>query len=144
MKTIIQPLAKSILSVLTPITLTLVFPSVLRAQLVPITLTSASFNQDLVAESGSNPVTKTTAALDGASGNNILYSVAFQTSNSATITSGGLPNNGKIANDGDSWQLAGYNSNNAAFFGPQSSASSQTLHLSTGGQYSEISLLDAA
>jgi hypothetical protein len=144
MKTILQPCAKSILSVLTPITLTLVFPSVLRAQLVPITLTSASFNQDLVAESGSNPVSKTTAVLDGASGNNVFYSESFQLLNSITITSGGLPANGTITNGSDSWQLASFSSNNTLLFGPQSSASSQTIYLKTPGQYSEVSLLDAA
>jgi hypothetical protein len=144
MKTNLKPRAKSILSVLTPITLTLVFPSMLRAQLVPIALTSASFNQDLVAEAGSNPVTKTTAALDGASGNNILYSQSFELLNILTLTSGGLPNNGTITSGINSWQLASYSSNNAAFFGPQSSTSSQTIYLSTTGQYSKVSLLDAA
>jgi hypothetical protein len=113
------------------------------AQLVPITLTAASFNQDLVAESGSNPQTVTTAALDG-SGNNIFYSLAFVAANSSVITSGGLPNNGVFTSGANSWQMTAYTGNNALFFGPESTTSSQSMHLSTPGQYSEISLLDAA
>ena len=114
-----------------------------HAQLTPITLTAASFNQDLVAESGSNPQTVTTAALDG-SGNNIFYSLAFVTANSSVITSGGLPNNGTFTSGPDSWKMAAYTGNNALFFGPEGATSTQSMHLSTPGQYSEISLLDAA
>ena len=114
-----------------------------HAQLVPITLTAASFNQDLVAESGSNPQTVTTAALDGG-GNNIFYSLAFVAANSPVITSGGLPNNGVFTSGSDSWKLAAYTGNNALYFGPESTTSTQSMYLSTPGQYSEISLLDAA
>jgi hypothetical protein len=114
-----------------------------HAQLVPITLTAASFNQDLVAESGSNPQTVTTAALDG-SGNNIFYSLAFVAANSSVITSGGLPNNGTFTSGPDSWKMAAFTGNNALFFGPESATSTQSMYLSTPGQYAEISLLDAA
>ena len=114
-----------------------------HAQLTPITLTAASFNQDLVAESGSNPQTVTTAALDGG-GNNIFYSLAFVAANSPVITSGGLPNNGVFTSGSDSWKLAAYTGNNALYFGPESTTSTQSMYLSTPGQYSEISLLDAA
>jgi hypothetical protein len=114
-----------------------------HAQLVPISLTAASYNQDMVAESGSNPQTVTTAALDG-SGNNILYSVAFQAANSSVLTSGGMPNNGVFTSGENSWLLTSYTGNNALFFGPQSVTSTASMTLSTPGQYSEISLLDAA
>ena len=114
-----------------------------HAQLVPITLTAASFNQDLVAESGSNPQTVTTAALDGG-GNNIFYSLAFAAANSSIITSGGLPNNGTFTSGSDSWKMAAYTGNNALYFGQESTTSTQSMYLSTPGQYSEISLLDAA
>jgi hypothetical protein len=113
-----------------------------HAQLVPITLTAASFNQDLVAESGSNPQTVTTAALDGG-GNNIFYSLAFAAAN-PVITSGGLPNNGVFTSGSNSWQMAAYTGNNALYFGQESTTSTQSMYLSTPGQYSEISLLDAA
>lgn len=113
------------------------------SQLTPITLTSSSFNYDLIAESGNNPQTVTTAALDG-SGNNILYSANFKSVNSSTITSGGLPNSGTLTNSGNSWQLASYSSNNALLFKPQSSVSSGTLTLATPAQFAQISLLDAA
>lgn len=113
------------------------------AQLTPLTLTAASFNQDLVAESGSNPQAVTTAALDGG-GNNIFYSLGFAAINSTVITSGGLPNNGTFASGPDNWQMASYTGNNALFFGPESATSTQSMTLSTPGQYSEISLLDAA
>ena len=114
-----------------------------HAQLTPITLTAASFNQDLVAESGSNPQTVTTAALDGG-GNNIFYSLAFAAANSSVITSGGLPNNGTFTSGSDSWKMAAYTGNNALYFGQESTTSTQSMYLSTPGQYSEISLLDAA
>jgi hypothetical protein len=114
-----------------------------HAQLTPITLTAGSYNADLVAESGHNPQTVTTAALDG-SGNNILYSVGFQTANSSALTSGGMPNSGLFTSGTNSWQLTSYNGNNALFFGPQSATSTATMHLSTPGQYATISLLAAA
>jgi len=114
-----------------------------HAQLTPIGLTAASFNQDLVAESGSNPQTVTTAALDGG-GNNIFYSLAFVAANSSVITSGGLPNNGVFTSGSNSWQMAAYTGNNALYFGQESTTSTQSMYLSTPGQYSEISLLDAA
>jgi hypothetical protein len=113
-----------------------------QAQLTPITLTAASFNQDLVAESGSNPQAVTTAALDGG-GNNIFYSLGFAAIN-PVITSGGLPNNGVFTSGVNSWQMAAFTGNNALFFGPQSTTSTQSMILSTPGQYTEISLLDAA
>jgi hypothetical protein len=119
------------------------FISPAYAQLTSIQLNASSYNNDLIAESGSNPQTVTSAALDG-SGNNILYSLAFRTANSTTITSGGLPNNGTITSSGNTWQLASYSSNNALFFGPQSAVTSSTLTLTTQSPYSEISLLDAA
>gem|GEM_PF-4116390 len=114
-----------------------------HAQLTPIGLTAASFTQDLVAESGSNPQAVTTAALDGG-GNNIFYSLGFAAINSTIITSGGLPNNGVFTSGVNSWQMAAYTGNNALFFGPESVVSTQSMYLSTPGQYSEISLLDAA
>jgi hypothetical protein len=114
-----------------------------HAQLIPIGLTAASFNQDMVAESGSNPQAVTTAALDG-SGNNIFYSLAFAAANSSVITSGGLPNNGAFTSGSNSWQMAAYTGNNALYFGQESTTSTQSIYLSTPGQYSEISLLDAA
>jgi len=116
---------------------------VANAQLTPISLTAASFNQDLVAESGSNPQAVTTAALDGG-GNNIFYSLGFAAINSTVITSGGLPNSGTFTSGSNSWQMAAYTGNNALFFGAQGTTSTQSMNLSTPGQYSEISLLDAA
>lgn len=120
---------------------TLILPA--YGQLAPITLTPSSYNADLIAESGSNPQSVTTAALDG-SGNNILYSVAFKTANSSTITSGGLPNNGTITSSGNTWQLNSYSSNNALFFAPQNASSSAKLIVSSPAAYSQISLLAAA
>jgi hypothetical protein len=116
---------------------------VANAQLTPISLTAASFTQDLVAESGSNPQAVTTAALDGG-GNNIFYSLGFAAINSTVITSGGMPNNGVFTSGANSWQMAAYTGNNALFFVAQSATSTQSMTLSTPGQYSEISLLDAA
>jgi len=116
--------------------------SPVQAQLTTIALNPSSFNNDLIAESGSNPQTATTAALDG-SGNNVLYSLAFRTTNNV-ITSGGLPDNGTITSAGNTWQLASYSSNNALYFGPQSAVSSSTMTLTTPSPYSEISLLSAA
>jgi hypothetical protein len=113
------------------------------AQLVPLPLTAASFNQDLVAESGSNPTTVTSAAMDGG-GNNIFYSLAFAAANSSVLTSGGLPNNGVITNGSNTWQLQSYSANNALFFAPQSATSTQSMFLSSPAQFSQISLLDAA
>jgi hypothetical protein len=114
-----------------------------HAQLTPITLTAASYNQDLVAESGSNPQAVTTAAVD-TGGNNIFYSVAFRTANSSTITSGGLPNNGKFTNGVDTWQMVSYTGNNCMFFAAQGSAITHSMFLATPGKYTELSLLDCA
>jgi hypothetical protein len=114
-----------------------------HAQLTPITLTAASYNQDLVAESGSNPQAVTTAAVD-TGGNNVFYSVAFRTANSSVITSGGLPNNGTFTNGVDTWQMVSYTGNNAVFFAAQGSALTHAMYLATPGKYTELSFLDCA
>lgn len=113
-------------------------------QLTPVNLTAGSFNNDLVAESGNNPQTVTTAAVDGPSGNYVFYSVAFQTANSSVLTSAGLPNSGTFTSGVNSWQMKSYSSNNALWFGPQSATSSASLSLSTPLAYSQISLLDCS
>src|SRR5579872_1337703 len=112
-------------------------------QLTPITLTSASYNADLVAESGSNPQAVTSAPLDGSSGNNIMYTIGFKTANSV-ITAGGLPNNGIISSSGNQWRMNSFSSNNALLLGPQTSPSTASLYITTPQPFWEISLLDAA
>lgn len=112
-------------------------------QLTPITLTAASYTQDVIAESGSNPNAVTTAAIDGGAAN-IFYSQAFRTANSSVITSGGLPNSGTLTNGANSWQLTAYSSNNALFFPAQTAVSTQSLFISSPAAYSQISLLDVA
>jgi trimeric autotransporter adhesin len=113
-------------------------------QLTAITLNSSSFNADLIAETGHNPQTVTSAPLDGSSGNNILYTIAFKTANSSTITSGGLPDNGILTNSGNSWRLSSYTSNNALLFPPQTAPSTANLTITTPQPFLKISLLDAA
>ena len=113
----------------------------LSAQFSAISLTAASFNADVIADgTGSNPSTVTSTAFDGTA-NNILYSKQFQTSNAATITGGGLPNNGTITSGANTWQLQSFGSNNCLFFAAQSATSLKSLTLTTAGAYTAISLL---
>ena len=112
-------------------------------QYTPVTLTAASYNADIVAESGSNPQAVTSAPVDGSSGNNVFYSVAFKTAN-PVITSGGLPTNGIITNSGNTWRLNAYTSNNALLFPPQTAVSTKTLFINTPTPIWKLSILDVA
>lgn len=113
------------------------------AQLQPVPITVASFNQDIVAEgTGGNPQAVTSIAFDG-SANNVLYTKAFQGANSLFISGGGLPNSGLITNGLDQWQLAAFTGSNVLYFAPQTTASTKSLTLSTAAKFSQLALLAA-
>jgi gliding motility-associated-like protein len=86
------------------------FVSTTNAQFTPIPVTG--FSQDVVAESGPSSMATTTMEMDSPGSNKIMYSTSFATF--AGITAG-LPANGTLVSGGDTYQLAGYNGNNALF-----------------------------
>lgn len=104
----------------------------------PVAVTG--FNNDVVAESGTNATAVTTTVLDLS--NNILYSAAFATANGIIA---GLPNNGVIVNGARSYQLAAYNANNGLFLSANgavpNTAATGTLTLAAPASFSRISLL---
>lgn len=104
------------------------------AQYTPIPLTG--FNQDVVAETGTNAQATTTIEMDAISpSNSVMFSVGFAATNGL---SAGLPNNGTITNGADVYQLAAYNSNNVLFVRRNQSAD---LNLVTPASFAKIRLL---
>jgi len=104
----------------------------------PVAVTG--FNNDVVAESGTSTIAVTSTDLDLSF--NILYTAAFAAANSIT---GGLPNNGAIANGARTYQLAAYNANNGLFLSANgavaNTAAAGTLTLATPANFSRVSLL---
>jgi hypothetical protein len=104
----------------------------------PVNVTG--FNQDVIADTGTNATAVTTCELDLVF--NILYSTAFAATNNLT---GGIPSNGIISNGTYNFQLENYASNNALFMstgGAQpNTLASGTLTLSTPASFSKLSLL---
>lgn len=104
----------------------------------PVAVTG--FNNDVVAETGTNAAALTTTVLDLSS--NILYSAAFATANGLA---GGLPNSGTIVNGTRSYQLAAYNAGNGLFLSANGAVANTlaagTLTLVSPAAFSRISLL---
>jgi len=101
---------------------------------------SSGFNNDGIAESGTNAMAVTSTGLDILE--KVLYSVNFASTN--TI-SGGIPNNGQIANGIHAYQLGDYTSNNCAYLSSGGSATntsaSATLVFTDPDSIAKISLL---
>ncbi|SEW34425.1 gliding motility-associated C-terminal domain-containing protein [Chitinophaga sp. YR573] len=104
----------------------------------PVTVTG--FNQDVVADTGTNATAVTSSELDLVF--NILYSTTFAATNNLA---GGIPANGLISNGGYNFQLENYALNNALFMsvgGTQpNTLPSGTLTLATPASFSKLSLL---
>ncbi|WP_177230494.1 gliding motility-associated C-terminal domain-containing protein [Chitinophaga sp. CF118] len=104
----------------------------------PVAVTG--FNQDVVAEAGTNATAVTSSELDLVF--NILYSTDFATANSIL---GGIPSNGIISNGRYNFQLQDYTLNNSLFLssgGAQpNTVGSGTLTLVTPAAFSQLSLL---
>lgn len=81
----------------------------LPAQYIPIPLTG--FNEDAVAESGPSSLATTSAFLDAAASNKVMYTESFRAF--AGFFGGGLPDNGLIVNGPMTFQLAPYTAPNA-------------------------------
>lgn len=119
----------------------LLFSFFAGAQFIPIPVTG--FNQDAIAESGTNSLAVTTSQIDGpniTSSNNVLYSMSFASTNG--ITGGGLPDAGTLSSStAGSYQLSPYTQNNALFV-PRNQTG--TLTLQTPAAYAKIRLLGFA
>ncbi len=107
---------------------------------VPVAV--SGFNNDAVAESGTNALLQTSTDLDLSA--HVIFSNTFATANGLT---GGLPDNGVVqTSDGThTWQLAPYTGNNALYLSldPKATAAvkSGTLTLNTPADYARVSLL---
>lgn len=100
--------------------------------LLPVNVTSDSFDEDIIANSGQTALASTTEGV----GNAVLFENGFQSNND------GLPVGGNFvsANNSDiTYQLQSYSANNAMML----TAASQTgtLTLQTPGRYSSLSLI---
>jgi gliding motility-associated-like protein len=112
-----------------------VFQFVAKAQpFAPIPITG--LQEDVVAESGTSSLTTTTAILDGASSNKVIYTVAFRTTNG--IGGGGIPDNGTITDAAGTYQLASYTAANATLI-PRNI--NKDITLATAGSYRNLRLL---
>jgi gliding motility-associated-like protein len=101
----------------------------------PVSITG--FNQDVIAESGTSSLTTTTMALDAAiASNKVMYSATFRTN--LAFGGGGLADNGLITDAAGTYQLAGYNGNNALLVQRGSNAD---ITLASPEKYSVIRLL---
>ncbi len=104
----------------------------------PVAVTG--FNNDVVAETGTNATAVTSCLLDLS--NYILYTAAFAAANSIV---GGLPNNGTINNGVRNYQLADYAANNGLFLSQNgavaNTAAAGTLTLVTPATFNRVSLL---
>lgn len=103
---------------------------------VPIT----GFNNDVVAESGTNAMAVTSTDLDLSF--YLLYSASFAAANGI---SGGMTDNGTIVNGNRTYQLAPYNAGNGLYLSAggaiANTAASGTLAITTPASYSKLSLL---
>ena len=103
---------------------------------VPVT----GFNQDVVAEAGTNSTIVTSTGLDLIF--HILYSTDFATANNIA---GGIPSNGIISSGGYNFQLEDYTLNNALYLSSggaePNTVGSGTLTLVSPASFSKISLL---
>lgn len=103
---------------------------------VPIT----GFNNDVIAEAGTNAAAVTTTDIDGTL--HVLYSNTFATTNSIA---GGLPDNGTLVYSNYTWQLAPYTDKNALYISKDPTVVNATLggvlSLATPAAYSNISVL---
>lgn len=116
------------------------YGAALQAQFVPVSVTG--FNQDAVAESGTNSQAVTSLQLDGpptfVGANSVLYTAGFASLNGGTM---GLPNDGSITSTvsgAEVFQLASYSANNALYVFRNEV---KELTLNTPASYSKISLL---
>jgi gliding motility-associated-like protein len=104
----------------------------------PVAVTG--FNNDVVAESGTNAAAVTTTELDLSF--YLLYSSAFAVANGL---SGGMVDNGTVVNGNRTYQLAPYNGNNGLYLSDGgaivNTAASGTLAVTTPAPYSKLSLL---
>lgn len=104
----------------------------------PINITG--FNQDGIAESGTDATAVTTTALDLSS--YIMYSTIFAAINGLT---GGLPTSGTITSGTRTWQLQPYTGNNVLYLSAgglqPNTAAAGTLTLTTPARYSAVNLL---
>jgi hypothetical protein len=109
------------------------------AQILPIDLTSGSFNNDLILAGGADGITNNVQGGGGPSSPGYDYaSATYGAAHGFTGTQ--LPDNGTIASgtgSGAVFQLQPYTQNNAAIV----QGSSVTLTLTTPGKYSDISFL---
>jgi gliding motility-associated-like protein len=104
----------------------------------PINITG--FNQDGIAESGTDATAVTTTALDLSS--YIMYSTIFAAINGLQ---GGLPTNGTIVSGTKTWQLQPYTGNNILYLSAgglqPNTAAWGNLTLNTPARYSVVNLL---
>lgn len=104
----------------------------------PVVITG--FNNDVVAETGTNATAVTSTELDLSF--YLLYSLNFATANGL---SGGMVDNGTIVNGNHTYQLAPYNGNNGLYLSAGgaiiNTTAAGTLALTTPAAYSKLSLL---
>ncbi|HJT74856.1 MAG TPA: hypothetical protein VJ720_12570, partial [Chitinophaga sp.] len=113
--------------------------SVLFAQTYsPVAITG--YNNDIVAETGTNAVATTSTVIDGS--NHVIYTQGFAAANGLT---GGILNTGTYVSGTRTYQMAPYNTSNALYLSAAGNvANSQgvgTLILNTPASYSRLSLL---
>jgi len=104
----------------------------------PINITG--FNQDAIAESGTDATAVTSTALDLSA--NIMYSTLFAAINGL---GGGLPMNGTIVSGTKTWQLQPYTANNVMYLSAAAAQAntmaSGNLTLATPASYKAVNLL---
>ena len=109
---------------------------------LPVKVTG--FNQDVVAETGTNVATATSSMIDGNKNitNHVMYSTAFARANSLQ---GGIDSSGTIVSGTHTWQMESFAGKNALYLSLQanidSTLSAGNLTLSTPAYYSRLSLL---
>ena len=100
----------------------------------------SGFNQDGIAETGTDATAVTTTALDLSS--NIMYSTLFSAINGIA---GGLPNNGTIVSGTKTWQLQPYTGNNIMYLSAGAAQPNTmawgTFNLATPARYAVVNLL---
>jgi gliding motility-associated-like protein len=105
---------------------------------VPVPVTG--FNNDVIAEAGTNAAAVTTTVIDGTQ--HIMYTAAFAAANGLPA---GVANSGAIVYSNYTWQLAPYTGNNALYLAKDPSVTTAsvggTLTLATPATYAHISLL---
>ncbi len=119
-----------------------VFEEALGEGFVPLKLTG--FNNDVIAESGTDPAKVTSTSMDNplSSGRNVMYSKFFKYG--ASGGQFGLPDNGvieSISNKGVIYQLQPYDSNNVLIL---TGSESDTLVLLEPGVFQKMAILSAS